>query len=367
MLKAYSVQTSALVHLPGMEGGHRLERRDGGKDAPWLALAAQGFSGGDAIPAHGAFLDESPMDGICQYRARPFASDSDGAWDYSPWMRRGHAGPVGYMHGNYRAPEGSWGEILTADDLRGYLWGVDFRASNGDSYSDDAIRFFIEAALQEVERLLNITIRKTRVRSEPDRRGLEKGVDYDDAESLYVFRRERMRRRGMIKTKKRPVLSVSRLDLSGPRGPIAALLPRTTVDKTKGLLRFVSGMPGPSDTTRGVEAAIGMHGPDAMARNLFYAIDYDAGFETSDDVPMDLRELVGKKAAVSLMNIIGRGLMAGFSSSSLSMDGVSESFSSTQCATSAFYGADIKEYKDDIEKYIAENRMKFGHVVLGCL
>jgi hypothetical protein len=49
------------------------------------------------------------------------------------------------------------------------------------------------------------------------------------------------------------------------------------------------------------------------------------------------------------------------------MDGVSESFSSTQSATSAYYGADIKEYKDDIEKYIAENKMKFGNVVLGSL
>jgi hypothetical protein len=82
---------------------------------------------------------------------------------------------------------------------------------------------------------------------------------------------------------------------------------------------------------------------------------------------MDLRQTIGKVAACSLLNIIERGLMSGFSSSSLSIDGVSESFSSTQSATSAFYGADIKEYKDDIDRYIAENRMKFGHVVMGAL
>jgi hypothetical protein len=80
-----------------------------------------------------------------------------------------------------------------------------------------------------------------------------------------------------------------------------------------------------------------------------------------------LREVIGKIAAVSLLNAIGRGLMSGFSSSSLSMDGVSESFSSTQSATSAYYGADIKEYKDDIANYIAKNKMKFGHVVMGSL
>jgi len=171
----------------------------------------------------------------------------------------------------------------------------------------------------------------------------------------------------MIKSRRRPVISISRLDLINRTNRIFSLLSSAIVDKTKGLIRFMNRLPRTSDSMRGIEAAILPYGPDTLNRNLFYAIDYVAGFETSDDVPMDLRELVGKKAAVSIMNIVGRGLMAGFSSSSLSMDGVSESFSSTQSATSAFYGADIKEYKDDIEKYIAENRQKFGHFVMGSL
>jgi hypothetical protein len=59
--------------------------------------------------------------------------------------------------------------------------------------------------------------------------------------------------------------------------------------------------------------------------------------------------------------------MSGFASSSLSIDNVNESFSSTQCATSAYYGADIKEYKDDIENYISANKMKFGFIPMGAL
>jgi hypothetical protein len=118
---------------------------------------------------------------------------------------------------------------------------------------------------------------------------------------------------------------------------------------------------------RGVEASIFPYGPESMERNLFYAIDYIVGFESSDDVPMDLREVIGKKAAVSLLNIIGRGLMSGFSSSSLSMDGVSESFSSTQSATSAYYGADVKQYESEIKDYISENRLKFSSIQLGSL
>jgi hypothetical protein len=71
--------------------------------------------------------------------------------------------------------------------------------------------------------------------------------------------------------------------------------------------------------------------------------------------------------AIELLNIIGDGLMSGFSSSSLSMDGVSESFSSTQSATSAYYGARIQEYGKELDGYIMANKMKFGHWTLGAL
>jgi len=110
-----------------------------------------------------------------------------------------------------------------------------------------------------------------------------------------------------------------------------------------------------------------MFGQETLRSHLFYEIDYDAGYETSDDVPRDLREIIGKDAAVGLLNVIGDGLMSGFSSSSLSMDGMSESFSSTQSATSAYFGARIKVYEDEIKSYIEENRFKFGHVPIGVL
>ena len=375
MLKAYSLQTKALIKLPGkwdkekkaLVKEFRLERRDGAGGL-WLALTDTGFDNinSNIKPVGGLYLDEYPMDGICQYRARDF-NNENAAWDYTPWLRRGNTQPVGYTFGNYKAPDGSWGEILTTDDMRGYLWGIDFRASNGEPYTDEQIKFFIDAAMEETERILNITIKKTRIASEPERRNLVKGKDYDVAEPYYKFKRERVQLTGMINTKKRPLISVSKLDLLSRHNRIIPMLESANIDRTKGRIEFLDRPLRMGDTTRAVQTAMFPYGAGTFERNLFYAIDYVAGFETSDDVPTDLREFVGKKTAVSLMNIIGRGLMAGFSSSSISMDGVSESFSSTQCATSAFYGADIKEYKDDIETYIAENRNKFGFIVMGSI
>jgi hypothetical protein len=357
------------VELPGAIT-YRLERRDGCAGA-WLVLTDNGFvPDGEGVipkPVTGNYLDEALFNGICQYRARNFL-DSSSAYEYTGWLRCGNTDPVGVTFGNYVAPEGSWGDIITTDDVRfSYLWGVDFRASNGASYTDAQIQYFIDAALTGIERILNITIKKTRVVCEPARRGLEKGKDFDEAESYYTFKRERVERNGMITTRKRPVISISRLDLINRNDKIVPLLQASTFDSTKGQIKFFNRMPRQSDSMRGVETAIYPYGAETLERNLFYAIDYVAGFESADDVPMDLREIVGKQAAVSLLNIIGRGLMSGFSSSSLSMDGVSESFSSTQSATSAYYGADIKEYKDDIENFIEANRMKFGHIVMGAL
>lgn len=98
-----------------------------------------------------------------------------------------------------------------------------------------------------------------------------------------------------------------------------------------------------------------------------YHIDYTTGFKNAELIPDDLRDIIGKIATLKMLNVIGDGLLAGFSSSSLSLDGMSESFSSTQSATSAYYGARIKVYQDEIKEYIDENRNKYGNFRLGSI
>jgi hypothetical protein len=370
MILAISVKNKVILEFPNSSISYRLERRMG-NNGEWLVLTTDGFvtdaEGVIPSPVSVNYLDTTVQAGLYQYRARAFDNPA-AAYDHSAWARCGETGPIGYTFGNYQVPEGSWGEIQTADDLRfSWLWGIDFRASNGQSYTDEQIRFFINDAVAQIERELKITIRKTRIMCEPERRGLKQGVDYDVEESYYTYKRERIQRNGMIKTRKRPVRSVSRLDLLSRNEKLTSLLDASTVDKNKGLIKFFNRPPKVSDSIRAVETAIYPYGAEAGDNNLFYAIDYVVGYENSDQVPADLRGVIGKLAAVSLLNNIGRGLMSGFSSSSLSIDGVSESFSSTQSATSSYYGADIKQYESEIKDYISANKQKFGHVVLGSL
>jgi hypothetical protein len=308
----------------------------------------------------GHYADYDVEDGIYQYRCY---NDPPTVY-FSNCVRCGVGDPVGYTFGNYTIPEGSWGEVLTTDDMRlTYFWGIDFRASNGQPYTDAQVQFRINGAVAEMERRLNITIKKTKCVTDAERRGVPADVD----EGLYTFRRERVKRNGMIMTRKRPVISVERLCLLSRHEEIYNMGRDYALDKTKGMIRFFNRPMQMSDSYRAVSSAVYPYGESQFDNNLFYIVDYTAGYENSDKVPADLRAAIGKMCAIEMLNEIGDGLLAGFSSSSLSMDGLSESFSSTQSATSATFGARILEYGKELDDYISSMRLKYGHLQLGAL
>jgi hypothetical protein len=299
MILATSVKNKVILEFPDNSKTYRLERRMGDV-GEWLVLTADGFvaEGAVPVPVSENYLDTSVQTGLYQYRARVF-DDSALPYDHSAWVRCGETGPIGYTFGNYEAPEGLWGEVQTPDDLRyTWLWGIDFRASNGQPYTDEQIRFYIRDAVAQIERELKITVQKTRIMCEPERRGMTRGVDYDVEETYYTFKRERIQRNGMIKTRRRPVRSVSRLDILSRNEKLTSLLDASTVDKNKGLIKFFNRPPKVSDSIRAVETAIYSYGAEVRDNNFFYAIDYVAGYENSDQVPVDLRGVIGKLGRV---------------------------------------------------------------------
>ena len=350
------------------------------KNKKWLVWTENGFADPTeetteplALTA-GDFVDSFGLeDGLYEYRI--VASDIENPeykdYQFSCWVKFGIPSAIGYSFKNYVVPEGCWGTAVTPDDCRyTYLWGTDFKATNGEFFSDEQISWFIEAATREVERLLNISIIKENIKSEAsvNQYKLEKGKDYDVEETLYDFTFRKIQRYGMIQTKKRPILKVTRCTLlNRGRDDDKDLMDSVVLDKPNGIIKFMNRPYKPSDTWLGISQAISRYGSETWNQHLFYAIDYSAGFETSDDIPMDLRQIIGKVAAISLLNIIGDGLMSGFSSSSLSMDGVSESFSSTQSATSAYFGARIAVYQKEVQEYIEKNKYRFGFYRVGCL
>lgn len=348
------------------------------------------------------FIDDHTKEGIFQYRMCPVttlddctSTTDDENYIYSYFVFCGEQGAIGYTFGNYHAPQGQWGQVVTADDLRyTYLWGTDFKAANGASYTDAQIDFFIKSATVAIGRELNIDIVKTCYRNtkqnpQPSLRredilstsindqikqdytsGQQQGGVKTMEESLYEYQGHKVQKHGIIKTRHRPILELHKVKMIDNKGALVQdYLGDCEVNFLQGLLRLTTPHYRPADynTWNNIAAATLPRGNNAFSGRLFYQIDYDTGYKNSDYVPDDLREVIAKQAAVSLLNIIGDGLMSGFSSSSLSMDGVSESFSSTQSATSAYFGARIKVYQDDIEKYIQNNRKHFASISMGCI
>lgn len=324
----------------------------------------------------GDVVDSYVTDGLYQYRISKYpvktentdvATEKEKEYQYTSWVICGTTGPIGHTFYNYEPAEGEWGDVVTPDDIRfTYMWGTDLKAANGQSYTDEQIRYFINASMEAIGRELEITLTRKKVKSNAKGRGLKKRVDYDVNEDFYRFSYDKIARYGMITTKLRPIINVERVALVGRLG-MNYDLHDYVVDYEKGAIKLLKRPIKPSFTSRALAQSIGPYGAESYTAYMFYEIDYEAGYETALDVPADLREVVGKHAAVSMLNVIGDGLMSGFSSSSLSMDGMSESFSSTQSATSAYFGARIKEYKDDIANYIKNNKRKFNNLPMGSI
>lgn len=377
-ITAESTLTRILLTLEGNNSPFILERLFY-KDESWKVYTNSGF----VIPEEsteplelnsGDFVDSFELqNGLYQYRIHSASVIDPKPEDYAftCWTKFGVPDAVGYSFNNYKVPEGKWGTIVTPDDCRyTFLWGTDFKATNGSMFNDEQIQWFIDAATREMERQLNITIVKRRIKSDftVESKHLVKGVDYDDEETPYDFSFRKIQRYGMIQTKQRPILNVTRCTLINKgQNDDVDLLPSVVPDKKNGVLKFLKRPWKPNDTWTGISDSISRYGAETWNPHLFYAVDYDAGFESSDEVPADLRHMIGKMAAISLLNVIGDGLMSGFSSSSLSMDGVSESFSSTQSATSAYFGARIAVYQKEVQEYISANKFKFGFFRVGSL
>lgn len=377
-ISAESTSTRIILNIADNNEPFFLQRADY-KNRKWLTYADGGFFDIEADESikplaigAGDFVDSFGLyDALFEYRYIPESDgiDADGdKWTYSTWVKFGTPDCVGYTFGNYHPAGNEWGLIVTPDDCRyTYLWGTDFKATNGTYFTDEQIKFFIVEATRYLERELNISIIKTKIKSQAEDRNLVKGTDYDEEESLYDFSYRKIQRYGMIQTRHRPVINVEKCTLINRGGSDIDLLKDSVIDRKKGVIKFLKRPFMPSETAKGISTAVSRFGSETFQPHLFYAIDYTAGYKTSDDVPEDLRQIIAKVAAISLLNVIGDGLMSGFSSSSLSMDGISESFSSTQSATSAYFGARIAVYQKEVKEYIEDNRYRFGFLPIGAL
>lgn len=112
----------------------------------------------------------------------------------------------------------------------------------------------------------------------------------------------------------------------------------------------------------GVAPYIGYFGNKQIPN--YWEMTYITGFHK---VPNDIAYAIGKLATIGILNILGDipPIGAGIASKSVSIDGLSQSVSSTQSATNAAYGARIGEYKKDLDKALPLLHSKYVGITFG--
>lgn len=278
---------------------------------------------------------------------------------------------IGYTFNNYSPPADEWGKVYTADDMRyTMLFGIDTIAANTarDEWQDEQFDQHVLEALYEFEKKLHIDIRRRIYKTDPAAtlirsRLWREGVDYTDEEDQYAYDYIQWSNVGFLQLRHNPIISVERAIWKNlVSGEIMDMINNDwmRINKKMGQVNFYpkGGFPyGPYSVYGPIwTSAAGGRYPQG------FEIDYTTGFKSSDFVDEGLRGVIAKYAAIKSLATIGDGLLAGFSSQSISLDGLSESFSSTQSATSAYFGARIHQYADEIKEWLKDSRYLYAPI-----
>lgn len=232
--------------------------------------------------------------------------------------------------------------ILSVDDLKSiYLFGVDLTDDRGTPYPDVMFEWSIKYAIDWIEKELDIHLVP---------KALDQRYDYyrDDYQDYAFFQ-----------LRDYPVISVESVRCEYPDGQLITQFPTEWISlrKDTGQLRLV---PSRGSYSTLALVSYGSLLPVMFARRDYvpdlFRIQYTAGFENGQ-VPMTIRELIGKKAAIGPLNIAGDLIAgAGIASYSIGIDGLSQSISTTSSATNAGYGARIIQYFKEIKDQLPSLR-----------
>jgi hypothetical protein len=262
--------------------------------------------------------------------------DTDGDADY--WYR------VAYYHSTTGAesdqsdPQQGEGDpaldILSVDEFKtNYLFGLDLTNDDGVLIPDTAFEFYIKSAVATAERELDIAIVPTVVEDER----------HDFIEEDYA-------RFNYLQLDRLPVQSVESLELWLPseQKVIEYDLSWIHVLKHSGQLHIIPATGALSVLGTGGALSLSLTGNKFIP--LTFRVSYTAGYPKGK-VPADIREIIGKLASFGPLNVFGDiTLGSGLQSQSLSIDGLSESVTTTNSSTNAGFGARLLQYQKELKR-----------------
>lgn len=224
-------------------------------------------------------------------------------------------------------------DVISVEELKNhYLFGVSLIDGQGQPFPDSLYQWYIKSAVSWVERMIDVPLRPLVIEDEKQ--------DYDQ---------NQYEKNIWIQLDHYPVISVEAIRMVIPPKQTAINFDMDWVelDEVSGTINII---PGASQILLG-SASVWV--PTLMTRRFLmnvWHIDYTAGFQKGQ-VPYDIRDLVGKVAALGPLNIAGDLVFgAGLAAQSVNVDGLMTSIQTTQSPTNAGYGARILEYWREIKQ-----------------
>jgi hypothetical protein len=227
--------------------------------------------------------------------------------------------------------------VLTVEELKQlYLFGLDLTDDAGEPLPDSTYQFYILSAIEWLEQQLDIKVLPTTVVAES-----------------HDYYREDYAQFNIAQLDNYPVITLDEWRVQYPSGQTVIVYPAEWIrlDKVHGIVRIVPTAGTLSEIIIGQGGSFlpavfnGMsHLPD------LFQFDYTCGFT---NLPTNLKDLIGMVASFGPLNIFGDLIVgAGIASTSLSIDGLSQSINSTSSATNSGYGARILQYEKRIKEQI---------------
>lgn len=236
--------------------------------------------------------------------------------------------------------------FTTEELIQNFLFGIDLSDSKGNPFPKALIISYINSAIAYAESLFDICLSRQEVEAEPH--------DYERSDYTNW---------GYVQLWKRPILEVKALRLMYGTKP-AWEVPQDwlKIDKNSGKIQMFPSSGSVTSMIIGASGAIyGLYNSWDYAPQM-WEVDYVAGMD-ANNLPAHLKELIYKKAVIGILQVWGDLILgAGIASSSISIDGLSQSIGTTQSAMFGGASARCEEYRKDIEALIPVLRQKYGGI-----
>lgn len=235
---------------------------------------------------------------------------------------------------------------LSIDEmLQTYLFGIDLTDPQGNPFPRSLMAGYLNSSIAYAESLFDICLTEQEFTENHD------------------YERQDYQNWGYLQLWHRPVKQVKSLCMMMGNRP-SYQIPNDWVrlDQNGGKIQLY-----PSSGSAGgllMGSSGGMYGafhPWSYVPQV-WRVEYTAGM-TCEEFPQHLKELIYKYAAMGILQVWGDLILgAGIASSSLSIDGLSQSIGTTQSAMYGGASARCEEYRKDIQNLIPVIRQKYDGI-----